>query len=59
MPPQGAKAVSSPFRGYLKTGPSGPGFLLNKSSFERMEGTWHINWIIDKLINSTFRLGIL
>ena len=28
LPPQGAKAVLSPFRGYFKTGPSGPGFLL-------------------------------
>ena len=28
MPPQGAKAILSPSRGYSKTGPSGPGFLL-------------------------------
>jgi hypothetical protein len=28
LPPQGAKAILSPSRGYSKTGPSGPGFLF-------------------------------
>jgi len=30
LPPQGAKAILSPFRGYSKTGPSGPGFLFKR-----------------------------
>jgi type I restriction enzyme S subunit len=37
LPPEEAKAILSPSRGYSKTGPSGPGFLLNSDLLIRQK----------------------
>lgn len=48
MPPQGAKAILSPSRGYFKTGPSGPGFLLPYSDEYEL---WAVNNLYVKYPN--------